>query len=319
MKTKPIAGLTLAVFLQLAPVAARMAPSVATLPNSPAAILFKWVVGALSIAGTYHTVSAATAVLASATSVKGKSGTRLSYQVKINDGQNRQPKSWLIGGQTFGSSGFTTLTMPPGLSLSLATGIISGTPTEGGLFRVALTAYEDPNRRGGKLAFTLEFIIESSLAAPAITSGLAGVAVHVGEPVTLAVAATGTGPLKFQWLRNGIAVSETSTPDLTVPGVGVTEGGAYSVVVSGSGGQVSSAAVDVAVVPLSMAAEFTGGKVNLSFESIPGREYLIEANSVMSVDGWTEIDRIVAGGSATAINDADLSSGHRFWRCRVMP
>jgi hypothetical protein len=78
MKTKPIAGLTLAVFLQLAPVAARMAPSVATLPNSPAAILFKWVVGALSIAGTYHTVSAATAVLASATSVKGKSGTRIA-------------------------------------------------------------------------------------------------------------------------------------------------------------------------------------------------------------------------------------------------
>src|SRR5690242_3971155 len=143
-----IASLVLAGLLHITPIATRVAQSIPALTNSPIAIVMTWAIRVAALAGAYHTVSAASAVLASATSVNGTVGTRVSYQIRISDGENRTPESWQIQGQMFSASGSTTKGMPPGLSLSLSTGIISGTPTTAGTFPTTITAYELPNGGG---------------------------------------------------------------------------------------------------------------------------------------------------------------------------
>src|SRR5690348_8728222 len=96
MKTSKLASVILALFLQCAPFLTRTIQGWAGSAGSPAAIVMKWVIGALAVAGTYHTVSAATATLRSPSTIQGTVGTRVSYQIKISDGQTRLPESWLI-------------------------------------------------------------------------------------------------------------------------------------------------------------------------------------------------------------------------------
>lgn len=155
MRTCRTASLMLALLLQIMPAVGRFLPAATAVPAaSPVVCVVQWILGALAVAGTYHTVSAATASLVSSSTIGGTTGTRLSYSIKISDGSTRAPGAWTIGGQNFTATGSTTAGLPAGLSLSLGTGIISGTPTQAGTFAVPITAYEHSNRTGGTLRFT---------------------------------------------------------------------------------------------------------------------------------------------------------------------
>src|SRR5207244_5482572 len=122
-----------------------------------------------------------------------------SYQIKINDGQNRTPESWLIDGQLLGRTGSTTMGMPPGLSLALNTGIISGIPTQAGSFPVTITAYEHPSGGGAQLTFTITFIIAAGASAPVITTQPSGGEVIEGVAFSFTVTASGSPAPVYQW------------------------------------------------------------------------------------------------------------------------
>jgi alpha-tubulin suppressor-like RCC1 family protein len=77
--------------------------------------------------------------------------------------------------------------------------------------------------------------------APAITTQPTGLVVIPGTTATFAVAATGTGPLSFQWRRNGTDLPGATTPVLTLANVSGADAGNYSVVVSNSAGSATSA------------------------------------------------------------------------------
>ena len=245
-----IAGLALASVLHFAPILARTVQTVPALAVSPMAIVFNWAVGALAITGAYHTVSAATAVLASSATIQGTAGVRLSYQIKINDGQNRTPESWVIGGLVFGRTGATTTGLPAGLSLALNTGIISGIPTQPGNFTVMINAYEKPNLRGGRLVFTLTFSVAPGVAIPVIAAQPASKAANEGGSATFEVAAAGSTPLTFQWRFGGQTIPNATAPTLTLSSLKLTDTGDYSVVISNSAGAVTSAVARLVVLPV---------------------------------------------------------------------
>jgi alpha-tubulin suppressor-like RCC1 family protein len=77
--------------------------------------------------------------------------------------------------------------------------------------------------------------------APAITTPPTGLVVIPGATATFAVAATGSGPLAFQWQRNGADLPGATAPVLTFTNVSGAEAGNYSVVVSNAAGSVASA------------------------------------------------------------------------------
>ncbi len=87
----------------------------------------------------------------------------------------------------------------------------------------------------------------SLLAQPTITLPPANQVLATGATLTLNVAATGTPPLAYQWLKDGRLMAGATNPTFTVANAGVTNSGAYSVWVTNAGGISSSLPALVAV------------------------------------------------------------------------
>jgi hypothetical protein len=72
---------------------------------------------------------------------------------------------------------------------------------------------------------------------------------NTGNSVTFTVAASGTGPLSYQWRRNGSNLPGQKNATLTLSGVTVADAGSYDVVISNSVGTVTSETVTLTVQP----------------------------------------------------------------------
>jgi uncharacterized delta-60 repeat protein len=90
-------------------------------------------------------------------------------------------------------------------------------------------------------------VLESA-AAPSITAQPAAPAAKAGEPTTFSVAATGAGPLAYQWCLDGLEIPGATSPTYSVPCAQTFHAGLYSVVVSSVGGHATpSIAASLAV------------------------------------------------------------------------
>jgi len=83
--------------------------------------------------------------------------------------------------------------------------------------------------------------------APTITTQPSAVTVAVGASATFSVAATGTGPLSYQWSKNGAALSGATSASLTLTNVQLANAGIYSVTVSNTAGTVTSSGAQLTV------------------------------------------------------------------------
>ena len=86
------------------------------------------------------------------------------------------------------------------------------------------------------------------LSAPAIRSQPVSQSVLAGSSATFTVSATGTGPLRYQWKKNGTDISGATNSSYTTPGASLGDSGAqYSVVVSNAAGTVTSSSASLTV------------------------------------------------------------------------
>jgi hypothetical protein len=92
--------------------------------------------------------------------------------------------------------------------------------------------------------------VSSSVVAPKISGAPENVEVNQGETATFRVAATGTAPLRYQWLYNGQELPNAIESLLVIRNVQVAQEGQYTVRVSNSAGTVTSPPASLAVVRL---------------------------------------------------------------------
>ncbi len=86
------------------------------------------------------------------------------------------------------------------------------------------------------------------LVPPVITTQPASQTVNQGQAASFTVAANGTGPLAYQWWKNGIAIPGATAPAYVVPAVvGSDSGSRFSVTVSNSAGAGTSLAAALTV------------------------------------------------------------------------
>ncbi len=94
-----------------------------------------------------------------------------------------------------------------------------------------------------------------AVLAPAIATQPAAVTVTAGNVATFAVGVTGSGPMSFQWRKNGVDIAGASAAALTLPAVAIADAGNYSVRVSNSAGSVVSQTATLAVAPAGTAVQ----------------------------------------------------------------
>ena len=83
---------------------------------------------------------------------------------------------------------------------------------------------------------------------PLIVSNPVSLVVTNGDPATFSVTTTGTGPLFYQWKKNGVAMSGQTSRILNFAAAQVTDQAAYKVCVTNSAGQVESQEATLTVI-----------------------------------------------------------------------
>jgi hypothetical protein len=99
---------------------------------------------------------------------------------------------------------------------------------------------------------------------PAMLTGPAGQTIPLGGKGLLTVAATGSGPLSYQWRLNGVNIPGATGTALNLDDAGFSRAGLYSVLISNIAGVVESPAAMVNVAPL-LQTELAGAMLRLSW------------------------------------------------------
>ena len=90
--------------------------------------------------------------------------------------------------------------------------------------------------------------VVSTVTAPSILQPPQSQAVTQGQTATFTVTASGTGPLSYQWRKNGTAVGDNSSSYVTPATTLADDGIAFRVTVSNAVGQLESSAATLTVV-----------------------------------------------------------------------
>jgi hypothetical protein len=94
---------------------------------------------------------------------------------------------------------------------------------------------------------TFADVVTNAATVPVISIQPLGTTNYSGNNTTLEVAATGTGPLTYQWNLEGNPVSGATSQTLVLSNLQGTDQGNYTVTITGPGGNATSAAAYVSV------------------------------------------------------------------------
>lgn len=126
---------------------------------------------------------------------------------------------------------------------------------------------------GGTGTTQFEVFDVGPAAVPTIATQPQSQALNTGSTATFTVAATGTIPFSYQWLRNGSPISGATNATLSLANVTGASAGSYSVVVTNATGSSTSASAALTVA--------SGRIVNLSVNTT------LAATQVLSVGFFT--------------------------------
>ena len=114
-------------------------------------------------------------------------------------------------------------------------------------------------------------------APPSITTQPASKTVLSGQTATFSVSATGAAPMTYQWSKGGTAIGSATSPSYTTPATTTADSGAqFTVTISNSVGQITSAAATLTVTAATTL--LNASQTTLNFSSVN-----IGSNSILPV------------------------------------
>lgn len=131
------------------------------------------------------------------------------------------------------------------------------------------TAYSDLGAFGGPTACFWPL----PCSAPAIVAQPQRQGGCLGYSVTFSVTATGTGPLRYQWFRDNVALAGETNPILSVANLQTSSAGLYSVVVSNECSSVTSTDAALVVHDACVDIHMYAG---LRITGQPGQTYVVK-------------------------------------------
>jgi hypothetical protein len=244
-------AILLAALLQILPIVRNFFVNPAA--GSAMAFILRWGVGASAAIGTVDAVSGATtANFSSPNTFTGQVGVAFTNNLTVNGAKSDPGANTIITSNSvavlLSKNGQTTnFDMPPGLSLRYVDNgntpvydSIFGTPTQAGTNKITISMNYPP--AGAVASTNITIIITPAVSAvpPTITNQPVSITNLIGSNPSFSVIA-GPPPLTYQWFFNSnSAVAAGTGATLTLTNAQLSQAGFYSVVVSDSGGSVTS-------------------------------------------------------------------------------
>jgi poly(3-hydroxybutyrate) depolymerase len=147
---------------------------------------------------------------------------------------------------------------------------------EGASFRVVVS-----NDSGSVTSAAATLKVNALPAGPVIATNPADQTLTAGQPVSFTVTATGTGPLSYQWRKNGVNIAGATTASLSIPAaISADSGASFTVVVTSGAGSATSTRATLTVTPA------TGAPIMLAH---PQRSRVLAGQrGRFSVTAWSE-------------------------------
>ena len=211
-----------------------------------------------------------------------------------------------------------TLTFKPVANAS-GTAVITVTINDGGAsnnlttqsFTVTVIA---PPKNTGSGSSSTPSQTKQNTGRPTISKQLTNGVTVAGQTVSLAVAATGKTPIKYQWKFNGTPMVSATNATLTLKNVATSQSGVYSVTVSNPAGSTNSVTALLSVYSTTAATLTSATLLNKQFgfivDGVPGYKYVVQASS--DLNHWVSVQTNTA--PFTFVDPSASGFDKRFYR-----
>lgn len=166
---------------------------------------------------------------------------------------------------------------------------------DGGSYQVTVS-----NSLGTVTSTSANLEILSIIVPPAITADPEKTTASVGTTAKFTVGATGSVPLSYQWMVNGVAIAGATQATLTLPNVKLSDAGSYSVVVTNPFGSKTSISVPLTVSATAVAPifQFHPSSTTVSAGGTASLSVGVIGSSPISYQ-WYKNGAAIAGATAT--------------------
>jgi hypothetical protein len=136
---------------------------------------------------------------------------------------------------------------------------------------------------------------------------------YLGKSVSFMAQADGSGPLTYQWLKDGTPLDGATNATLTLNNLATADAGNYSLLASNSFGRKTSSSALLTVNPAGVALAIYAG---LTVDGVPGWTYRIEyTTSLQEPINWTTATNLTLTTSPQVWLDmASATPPKRFYR-----
>ena len=279
----------LAAFLQLAPLTRVFQSASPRLLATPAIAILRWIFSASAVAGSMHAVSGSSGI--APTAVRATNGVRVpSTRFITTDSSHGTAKSYSVASPSV---------LPPGLALSIQ-GVLSGTPTQGGTWTVAIRGWQNSNQTGDSATKNVSFVVVNT-APPVITTPPTNVTVAPGGTATFTVGFTGDAPVTLRWFKEDLEVAGGTNATLNLTGVTTNTAGRYRVRLVNSVATIFSDFVTLTVQNPNPPPTISAGPVSQIVHAGETVQFSATATGSGLTYAWTHNNQSVGSNAASLV------------------
>ncbi len=275
--------------------------------------------GSPQIVGTYN-------LLLSATNISGAGYGNLTLTVKLPlpvitsspsaDGLVNTAFDYTVQATSVATS-FSATGLPGGVIINSLTGVMTGSPTNTGIFNATITA----NNSTGATTNSLTIIIYNSVApAPVITSALTATG-NLSASFNYQIIATNYPTSFFAiGLPPGLSFDPASGRIFGIPGLTGSFVVTLRAINSGGTGSANLALTIGPEPPPQIDSFLLENGFNMSFLTLTNRLYEVDWLANLAGSNWTTLASDIIGNGATqSVTDPITNASARFYRLKVSP